>query len=132
MYSLASRAFRLALCAALTLLAPGIHAQDKPARLTFDVISIHPADPKETGGGIKPIAGGHGYTARNIPVRLMVSLMYKIPARQIKGGPDWLDSARWDVEARADGTYNIDDLHTMYQNMLAERFGLSFHKETKE
>src|ERR1700753_616155 len=107
MYSLASRAFRLALCAALPLLTPATHAQDKPARLTFDVISIHPADPKETGGGIKPIAGGHGYTARNIPVRLMISLMYKIPARQIKGGPEWLDTERFDVEARSDGAYSV-------------------------
>jgi uncharacterized protein (TIGR03435 family) len=130
---------RLAVCAVLSLLTVTAGAQnqatgtqDKPTRLTFDVISIHPSDPSQQGGGIKPIAGGHGYTARNIPVKLMISLMYKIPARQIKGGPEWLDSARWDVEARADGTYNIDDLHTMYQNLLADRFGLTFHKEVKE
>lgn len=129
--SLANRALQLAVCTVL-LLPPAAHPQDKSSRLTFDVISIHPSEPNQAGGGIKPIAGGHGYTARNIPVKLMISLMYKIPARQIKGGPDWLDSERWDVEARADGAYNVDDLHTMYQNLLADRFGLTFHKETKE
>ena len=101
-------------------------------RLPFDVISIHPADPNAQGGRIKPIPGDHGYTATNIPVRLMIALMYKIPARQIEGGPEWLDTERFDVEARSDGAYSVDDLHTMYQNLLADRFGLRFHHETRE
>ena len=62
----------------------------------------------------------------------MISLMYRIPMRQIKGGPDWLDTALYDVEAKADKKYNLDDLHTMYQNMLADRFKLQFHLEKKE
>ncbi len=62
----------------------------------------------------------------------MISLMYKIPMRQIKGGPDWLASDPYDVEARADKPYNLDDLHTMYQNLLADRLNLKFHKETVE
>ena len=44
----------------------------------------------------------------------MISLMYKVPIRQIKGGPDWLDEDRYDVEARADHPYSLDDLHGMY------------------
>jgi uncharacterized protein (TIGR03435 family) len=98
------------------------HAQDKPTRLTFDVAVIRQSDPAERNGGIKPLPGGNGYSAQNISVRLMISLMYKIPLRQITGGPDWLDTDR----------YNVDDLHTMYQNLLADRFNLKFHIETKE
>ena len=98
-------------------------------RLTFDVASIHLSAPDQTSGGIKPIPGGHGYTARNITVKQMIRLMFKVPPRQVRGGPDWLDTERWDVEARADGSYSIDDLHTMYQNLLADRFQLKFHKE---
>jgi uncharacterized protein (TIGR03435 family) len=53
--------------------------------------------------------------------------------RQISGGPDWLNTDRWDIEAKADhGGYNIDELHTMFQNLLADEFKLTFHKETKE
>ncbi len=62
----------------------------------------------------------------------MTSLIYRIPMRQITGGPDWLESDRYNVEARADGSYNIDDLHLMFQNLLADRLNLKFHKETKE
>src|ERR1022692_1924906 len=62
----------------------------------------------------------------------MISLMYKVPFRQITGGPGWLDNDLYDVDAKADHSYNLDDLHTMFQNMLADEFKLKFHKETKE
>ncbi len=107
-------------------------AQDSPARLTFDVASIRQSDPGSLNGGIKALPGGNGYTASNIPVKLMISLMYRVPMRQISGGPDWIESDRYDVEARADRQYTLDDLHIMYQNLLADRFNLKFHKEVKE
>src|SRR5580693_5885699 len=115
----------------LTLLPLSTAAQ-YPTRLTYDVASIRPSTDESRSGSIKATPGGTGYTAHNINVRTMISLMYKIPARQIKGGPDWLDSDRYDVEARADKPYNLDDLHIMYQNLLADRFNLKFHKETRE
>ncbi len=36
------------------------------------------------------------------------------------------------METKADKKYSVDDLNTMYQNMLADRFHLKFHIETKE
>lgn len=107
-------------------------SQDKPARLTFDVASIRLSKRTDLNGGIKALPGGNGYMAQNIPVKLMISLMYRIPMRQISGDPDWLNSDRYNVEARTDGSYSIDDLHTMYQNLLADRFNLKFHIDTKE
>jgi uncharacterized protein (TIGR03435 family) len=105
--------------------------QDQPTRLTFDVAVIRPGENKG-GGGIKPLPGGNGYTVLNANVRLMISLMYKVPVSQIIGGPAWLDSDPYDIEAKADGSHSIDDLHTMFQNLLADRFHLRFHKETRE
>lgn len=101
------------------------------APLRFDVAAIHPSRPSESGM-IKPIAGGHGYTVQNMPVKLMISLMYRVPMRQIEGGPEWLNTERFDVEARVDGTYNVEDLHTMFQNLLADRFNLKFHIDKRE
>ena len=106
--------------------------QTPSSRLTFDVISVHPSDPAANGGAIKPIPGNHGYTAQNFPVRLMIALMYKIPLRQVEGGPGWIDTDRFDIEARSDGPHSIDDLHTMYQSLLADRFGLRFHHDIRE
>jgi uncharacterized protein (TIGR03435 family) len=108
------------------------HGQEKPGRLTFDVAAIRASQPGVRGGLIKPLPGGDGYLVQNMPVKIMISLMYKVPTRQITGGPDWLDTDRYDLQAKADHAYSIDDLHMMFQNLLADRFNLKFHKETRE
>jgi uncharacterized protein (TIGR03435 family) len=112
--------------------ASPIQGQDKPARLTFEVASVKPSDPGGRGDGIRALPGGERYSAEGASVKLIISLMYKAPIRQIEGGPDWLDTGRWDIEAKADHSYSLDDLHVMFQNLLADRFKLKFHKEIKE
>jgi uncharacterized protein (TIGR03435 family) len=121
-----------AAAATLSLLAAGLCAQDKPARLTFEVSSIKPADTSTPGGGIKALPGGQEYRAQRVPVLLIISLMYKVPIRQITGGPGWLATDLWDIQAKADHSYNIDDLHAMFQNLLTDEFKLRFHKENRE
>ena len=100
--------------------------------LRFDVASVRLSEPGLRGGGVKPLPGGNGYTVINIPVKLMISLMYRVPMRHIEGGPDWLNTDSYDIEARTDHPGSIDDLHIMFQNLLADRFNLKFHKEIKE
>jgi uncharacterized protein (TIGR03435 family) len=106
--------------------------QPTPPRLTFDVASIRPAQPGTRGGMVKPLPGGNGYTVQNMPLKIILSLAYRIPARQITGAPDWLDTQPYDIEARTDHPYSLDDLHTMLRNLLADRFNLKFHTETKQ
>src|ERR1035437_3157805 len=104
--------------------------QDK--RLTCEVASIKPVKPGEFGGVINPMPAGQGYRAEGVPVKMMINLMYKVPMKQITGGPSWLDSDLWDIQAKADHSYNLDDLHTMFQNLLADEFKLKFRKEIRE
>jgi uncharacterized protein (TIGR03435 family) len=114
--------------------ASPIPAQSVPtptAPLSFEVASIKPSKPGAGGGGIKPMSGGQGYIATNVPVKMMIKLMYHLNDRQISGGPRWLDTDFYDVEAKADGPHNVDDLHVMFQNLLVDRFKLQFHKETR-
>lgn len=113
------------------LLAIASYGQ-KAERLTFEVASIKPAAANQPGGVIKALPGGQTYEARGVPVKLIMSLMYKIPMRQISGGPGWIDSDRWDIDAKAAHSYSLDDLHIMFQNLLADEFKLKFHKEVKE
>jgi uncharacterized protein (TIGR03435 family) len=101
-------------------------------RLTFEVASIKPANPAARGGGIKPKPAGQGYDAQGSTLRLMISLMYRMPMQHVTGGPGWIDSDLWDIEAKADKAHSLDDLHTMFQNLLADEFKLKFHKEIKE
>lgn len=102
-------------------------------RLTFDVVAIHLSSPDATGGIVKPLPDGMGYTVENMTAKTMMAVMYRIPARQIEGGPEWFGSERFDVEARADrGGYSIDELHTMFKNLLVDRFGLKIHLDSRE
>jgi uncharacterized protein (TIGR03435 family) len=112
--------------------AGGLHSQGHAPRPTFDVAAIHPAQPGSDRGFIKPLPGGNGYAVQNISVKTMMSVIYRVPARQITGGPDWFSTATFNIDAKTDGTYTIDDLHTMFKNLLADRFGLKFHTEKKE
>jgi uncharacterized protein (TIGR03435 family) len=106
--------------------------QETSQRLTFDVAAIHRSEPGATGGGIMPLPNGTGYMAKGMTAKTMMSVMYRIPSQQIVGGPGWFNEERFDVEARADHSYGIDDLHTMFKNLLADRFRLKFHVEMKE
>jgi uncharacterized protein (TIGR03435 family) len=107
--------------------------QATQSQLTFDVVAIHPSPPDATGGGIMPLPNGSEYTARGMSAKMMMAVMYRIPARQIEGGPEWFGAERFDVEARADrGGYSMDELHSMFKNLLRERFGLKIHIDTRE
>ncbi|QMV17420.1 TIGR03435 family protein [Granulicella sp. 5B5] len=120
---------RLPLFLIALALASTAYAQ---TRLTFEVASIRASKADTLNGGIKPLPGGYGYIAQNMPVKIMISLMYRIPMRQIKGAPDWLNTERFDIEAKADHAYSVEDLHAMFQSLLADRFNLKFHIETKQ
>ncbi|HEX8879061.1 MAG TPA: TIGR03435 family protein [Candidatus Acidoferrum sp.] len=104
---------------------------DMAPRLEFEVASIKPSNPNADGGGIKPLPGGQTYVAKNAPVKLMIRLMFHLNNRQISGGPSWLATDLYDVDAKADGPHTIDELHLMFQNLLIDRFKLQFHKEMR-
>lgn len=132
-------ASRLAITTAAIALAsvPFLLGQSTPdtkdkAPLSFDVISVKPFQPGSPGMGIQPMSSGQGYRVGGVPVRIMIKLMYKITDSQIVGGPKWMDTDLWDIEAKAEHASTLDQLHEMFQTMLADRFQLKFHKEKRE
>ena len=122
-----------ALLPAILLAAFGAHDQHQQtksngtSRLEFEVASIKPSNPNEAGNGIKADPGGETMHAENATVRLMIRSMWKLNDEQIVGAPDWVNNDLWSVQAKADGPHNLDDLHTMYQNMVIDRFKMKFH-----
>ncbi|HEV2619874.1 MAG TPA: TIGR03435 family protein [Acidobacteriaceae bacterium] len=111
--------------------APIALSQTSSVPLTYDVVSVRPSNPSSDEGRISPLPNGVGYNAVGVPVSAMLSVMYRIPHRQIVGGPSWVYNANFDVLVRADHRYSIDDLHAMFQNMLADRFHLKLHIEIR-
>jgi uncharacterized protein (TIGR03435 family) len=62
----------------------------------------------------------------------MIQVAYRVKAEQIVGGPSWLDTELYDMEAKAEKPSNIDELHVMLMNMLVDRLHLTFHREKRE
>jgi uncharacterized protein (TIGR03435 family) len=123
---------RIAVC---VLFAPPLLAQ-APARippgLRFEVVSLKPSEGLGQGGGIRPAQGGQRYQATNCTIKLMIQVAYRVKAEQIVGGPGWLDTDRFDMEAKAEKPSNADELHVMLINMLVDRLQLKFHHEKKD
>jgi len=116
--------------AAILAAAPVTSQEKKP--LAFEVASIKPSQGNQPVGGIRAMPGGRRYVATNATLRLMIQLMYKVTNNQIVGGPSWINTEPWDVNAEAERPMTLDQLHEMYKTMLADRFGLKFHHETRE
>jgi uncharacterized protein (TIGR03435 family) len=78
-----------------------------------------------------------------MPLRSLIAIAYgeprPLPNFQIAGGPDWIDSDRFDVEAKTQGNFPETQAEagfstsgeSMLQALLAERFNLAVHKETR-
>ena len=98
----------------------------------FEVASLKPSQPGGRGGGIRPTPGGERYEAVNVPLRLLISVAYRLKNEQIAGGPDWMNTELFDMRAKPEKPTTIEELHLMLQDLLAERFQLKFHRETKE
>src|SRR5262245_13363373 len=108
---------------------------------SFEVISIKPTAPSTNfirGGG----ARGDKYTMTGAILRMLLQNAYQRPSTggpagqlQIIGGPSWIDSDRYDIQATADCSHGVlsrDQVQLMVQSMLEDRFQLKAHMETRE
>ena len=77
-------------------------------------------------GGILP---GGQISVRNIPMKELIMQAYK--AGDVAGGPNWLDSERFDIVAKAPPNTSEDTLRLMLQRLLSERFRLAVHREQR-
>jgi uncharacterized protein (TIGR03435 family) len=108
-------------------------AQSQPqSSLTFEVTSVKPNKSGSRSSRSGTLPGGRGFSATNITVRQLILTAYRLRSLQLVGGPGWLDSDRFDVDARAPENSTQEQSLTMVQALLAERFGLVVHRETKE
>jgi len=105
------------------------------AKPVFDVSTVKPSKPDARGTSILVGRGGSNlFTTTNTTLNDLITFAYGLHARQVTGGPAWADNERFDITGKPDqpGVPNVDQLRSMVQKMLAERFELAFHREKKE
>ena len=116
------------------LSAPKGRAQEAgPPAKEFEVASIKPGDPSTHQVRIGIMPGGR-FQASNITLRMLMQQAYDLKPFQVQSTPGWMDSDAWEIIAKPDGTLppGPGALRPLLQKLLADRFHLTFHKETKE
>jgi uncharacterized protein (TIGR03435 family) len=111
------------------LLLVGIVIGRALGQTEFEVASVKPAgQPVEPLLSIRP--GRLNLTAS---LRQIIGVAYSMQRFRVLGGPGWLDTELFDIVAKAEdpGTPR-DQIRAMLQTLLAERFKLAVHRETKE
>jgi uncharacterized protein (TIGR03435 family) len=121
---------------------PSATAASAAATPAFEVAAIRP---NNSGSGNSSSNTNNGrFTATNVSLKSLIQFdAYGIPSPRILGGPKWLDSARFDVEAKMDDSvtehlHSLDNgqrriqTQAMFQQLLAGRFKLAVHWETRE
>ena len=100
-----------------------------PAFEAADVhVSAKSRTPSMAAGGLR----GTRYLVRQATMVDLISLAYDIDNDKILAGPSWLDTDRFDVSARAPSGSTPEQAKLMLQTLLAERFSLKLHKDSKE
>jgi uncharacterized protein (TIGR03435 family) len=75
----------------------------------------------------------HGHLKiKGVPLSFLIQLAYSVRDFQLQGAPSWVDSDRYDIDAKAAGDASLDEMRPMLQSLLKERFNLALHRETKE
>jgi uncharacterized protein (TIGR03435 family) len=105
---------------------------------SFEVASVKPNRSADPGIRID-LPGGNRFVATNVPLRELIRFAYDVQSVRLIGGPDWARSERFDIVATS-----AQDLPAwtpagppmpvllMLRTLLADRFGLVVHQETRE
>jgi uncharacterized protein (TIGR03435 family) len=112
--------------------APRLQAQSPPTAAnnpTFEVASVKPTK----SGAPLPFVRSPGRFTMRAPLRVLIQNAYQmLQDGQLVGGPSWLNSDRFDIIATASGNPPPDQIPVMLRALLADRFKLVIHRETRE
>jgi uncharacterized protein (TIGR03435 family) len=115
-----------------------------PDELKFDVVSVKPDTLGPTGPTMFQIQPGGRFTATNVAVTMLINQAYRIQSFQLTGAPSWASTERFDISAKAPDGVNLQTapspdpkappgpVQLMLRAMLADRFKLKLHTESRE
>jgi uncharacterized protein (TIGR03435 family) len=118
--------------AVIGLLAPACILSAQPAAPAdrFSVATIRPARPDEF---MSVAVQGRRFLTTKASIKDVIAYAYMLHGSQIGGGPPWSESDKYDISAEADQNDRLTQTESraMVQQLLAERFRYSFHRDRK-
>lgn len=108
-----------------------LSAAQEPA---FEVATIKPTAPDWRGGRYLRMQSAHQFEGRNHTLKTLLAAAFSLSPKAISGGPAWVDTEKFDILARTPGEArpHWDQQMLMLQSLLKDRFGLVFHRESKD
>ena len=102
------------------------------AKAVFEVATIKPSNPAAQGK-LMTIKGRQVLTI-NTALSDLISFSYGLHIRQVIGGPSWMESEKYDITGQPEGQGmpNVNQMRDMIRALLADRFKLTTHRETRE
>jgi uncharacterized protein (TIGR03435 family) len=127
-------------CLLLCAFASFVRAQPIPE---FEVASVKPGATREVGGA-RTYPGGR-VEFRGCQLHYLIQLAFDVQDFQVTGGPTWMDSDRYDIDAKPPASSKSsqsrppyakapmnEEQRQMLQSLLADRFHLKYHRESRE
>ena len=117
-----------------TLLLTAALAATAFAQKKFEVASIKPHTGDFQRVMIRMAPGGR-FTATGVSLKMLITQAYDVRDFQVSGGPGWMTSDRYEINAKAEGDQERippEELRPMLQALLEDRFQLKVHRENKE
>jgi uncharacterized protein (TIGR03435 family) len=102
--------------------------QPPAARPQFDVASIRPSS-SDSIMNVRPLPGR---LIADATLRVLMQYAYGVQPFQIEGGPKWLTTDRYEIDAKADGAVNRNQLFLMLQSLLEQRFQLKTRRAMRD
>ena len=133
--------------------APSLRAQSAPAAdthgssaLSFEVASVKKHAPDSGLGPTRIFMGGvdiSQFHVSNLTAKMLIATAYSVKDFQISGGPAWISSERWDIDAKVDDSLAAQlqklprqqqqaQTALMLRSLLVDRFKLQVTRSTKE
>jgi uncharacterized protein (TIGR03435 family) len=116
----------------LYLTATHAYGQSSTEPLRFEVASVKPSPPMDTGNFFSRSGpNANRYSATNATLRTMLLFAYQLKDYQLQC-PGWMETERYDVNAKAPEGTAPPQIREMLQNLLLERFKMTVHREQRD
>jgi uncharacterized protein (TIGR03435 family) len=116
--------------AAVAISALWLFASAQTPRPAFEAASVKTN--KSSGPLMRLSAPTGRLSGVNVSLRMLIRNAYLVQDYRMSGGPAWLDTDRFDIEATAGAAVPFDQIRAMERTLLEDRFHLKTHTETRE
>jgi uncharacterized protein (TIGR03435 family) len=115
----------------IVLAAPAL-LSPASAQTRYEVASVHPSHPGASPQSSRSVFLADGFDAQDATIGDVLDMLNGWQLYRVVGGPEWMRTDRYDIHAKAAGPVPKEQQHDALMALLAERFQLSTHHETRD